>query len=356
MVAGQSLLREPQLRYQGTFDIPEIGHWQDPPGQRLDYSMGTICYREDCDALYVVTHSQDPTGVSLIQVPESIHVSDFNLAKQIAAPKRLPSIPDQQVRLRGLYWDQPSQTLFYNYNVWYNVSGSDSAGFGAMRADRHFGLWYVAHNNASAGYIAREPIAGQLLMGNAVAQGIATSSLGPSVLQLQWDEDNLPAPMTRVPVKTLLHHRLDSPTPNNSKRASASSGKPWLDGMEVAGGVCIDGTLVIAVDEGERSFYGTPEEFHERFGLVPRSGGKGYHNDPHRAMLWLYDCDALISSQGSHSIPYAYVRIAELPENGWLGGLAYDSRHRRLFVSQSRGNTAMTPRIYVYEVAPAGRD
>ncbi len=34
--------------------------------------MGTIGYREDCEALYVVSHAQDPTAVALIAVPESI--------------------------------------------------------------------------------------------------------------------------------------------------------------------------------------------------------------------------------------------------------------------------------------------
>jgi hypothetical protein len=70
VAADQPLIQESQLRYLGSFDIPMHGTWEEPLNTRFDYSMGIIGYREDRDALYVVTHAQDPTHVGLIKVPE----------------------------------------------------------------------------------------------------------------------------------------------------------------------------------------------------------------------------------------------------------------------------------------------
>ena len=75
VAADNSLVYGKQLRLIGSFDIPVAGSWQDPLNQRYDYSKGTICYREDRDALYVVTHAQDPTSVGLIQVPSNLSTS-----------------------------------------------------------------------------------------------------------------------------------------------------------------------------------------------------------------------------------------------------------------------------------------
>lgn len=352
-VFSQALVAVEQLRYTGSFDIPESGNWQQPPKERLDYSMGTIGYREDCDALYVVSHAQDPTAVALIAVPESITLDAIPIAQQLKPMIALPAIADKQVSLRGLHWDNPTQTLYYNYTVWYNVSGEDAAGLGAVRNGKTYGLWFASHNNSSAGYITRDTLSGKLIVGSAVAQGIATSSLGPSAFRLNLHEDKLPEPNERIVTQTMLFY--PGRETDTRRKAVLSTGDPWWDGMEVYGGACVDGTLIVAVDEGERSFYGTPDEFRSEFGFPPRSGGKGYHNDPHRAMLWFYSLEELhrkeIGTLTSVEVaPYACLRIDALPARGWLGGLAYDPKLRRLFVSQSRANAAMTPRIHVYQI------
>jgi hypothetical protein len=355
VASDQSGIQGSQLKYAGSFDIPMHGTWEEPLNRRFDYSMGIMSYREDRDALYLVTHAQDPTNVGLIKIPEKLSPSTIPIGVVLEQPVHLPSIPDREARLRGLYWDQPSQTLYYNYTVWYNVSGKDAAGFGAIRNGKPYGLWYVDHNNASAGYITRDSVSGQLVMGNAIAQGIATSSLGPSVFRLQWDEHKFPVAGARIPMQQLLFYPHGKLTPDPTRYARASSGTPWWHGMEVAGGVCVDRTLIFAVDEGEGCFYGSAAEFSEKFGFDSRNDYQGYHNDHYQAMLWFYSLSELDSGSrrglaSKQTQPREYYRIAEIPAGGWLGGLAYDATHRRIFVSQSRANAKMTPRIHVYQI------
>ncbi|MCA9131775.1 MAG: hypothetical protein KDA45_01415 [Planctomycetales bacterium] len=347
-------LRGQQLQFAGCFDIPPGGTWEDPLNSRFDYSWGTIAYREDRQAIYVATHAQDPRAVGLIQIPPQLSASEIPLGIQLGETMQLPAIPHKSVHLRGLFWDQPSRTLYYNYTLWYNVTGENAAGLGAVRDQKYFGLWYAGHNNATAGYITRDTLSGQLLIGNAVAQGI--SSLGPSAYTLQLNERLLPQELASLPLETLLCHPVGRTGPASDKPASMSTGRPWLTGMEICGGVCVDGTLIIAVDEGERSFYGTSEEFEQNFGFRPRSDGKGYHLDRYTPMLWLYSLAALhqAAQQGQPywSVPpYEYLPIGEIPKNGQLGGLAYDAQQRRLFVSQAMATANRTPRLYAYQLA-----
>ncbi len=353
--SGVHLVDAAQIRYVGSFDIPKFGTWKDPANRQSAHSLGTIGYRADVDGLYVVTHAQNPTAVGLVKVPRQLKKDFVAMGEMIQKPIDLLSIPDRQGHVRGLYWDGDTKTLFYNVTAWYNVAGQDFAGMGALRDGKQYGLWYTAHNNAAAGYLSRDPQSGRWFAGSAIACGLSTSSLGPSIYQLAFDGDSLPTAGAKIGYTTLQFHPHGSPTPQPEKYAVMSNGKRWRHGMEVTGGVCSGGAILIAVDEGKRSFYGTPDQFRESFGFTPRKSGKGYHNDPHRPMIWMYSVGALKRERKRGARlwsgrPYGYFPIQEMPEEGRLSGLAYDPVRHRLFVSQQRGNPQHTPRIYVYRI------
>lgn len=348
-----ALVKGADLKFLGSFDVPRGGAYNQPRHTQYVNSPGIIGYREDLDALYVESHLKALKYVGLIKVPKDLSPSEVRQAEQLKAPIALQSMTDREARLKGLFWDEPTKTLFYNFTMWYNVKGVDCAGMGAMRDGKFFGLWGAAHNNASAGYITRDPGSGRLIVGSSIPQGVATSSLGPSAFRLRLDESKLPAPNSKIPFDPLLFHPY-SQNKDTSKYATLSTGKKWIKGMAITGGVCVGGSLLIALDEGERSFYGEAADFQSAFGFAPRYPYKGYHLDRYSPTIWFYslaNCEQA-SRRGRwwQPKPYEYWKIPQMPPQSWVGGLSLDAKGRRLFVSQRFGNSNKTPRIHVYQI------
>lgn len=318
------LLQPSDLSYAGYFDIP-TGHWQDPKSERWDYSSGAIAYHDG--ALYVTTHVHAPNNAGLFAIPDSLPGTATLIQKGITLP-RLGT--DSRMTTRGLLYVGGS--LHYTQYDRYNVAGDDHPDVG--REDG--ASWDVCPNNLCAGPMARYQ--GKLLIGLTGAAGAASSNQGPSAYEVDT--------ASGLPAVTLLEHDIDH-------RETMSNGEPWHTSMPSWGRAVVGDTLVVSVEEGERVFYGTGDEFKAEYGFSPRSKSKGYHHDRYRAMLYFYDMADLERVRAGElqpwePDPYARMPLADVPVQAVLGGLAHDPSGQRLLLAQRRGSGGV--RVYVYAI------
>ena len=328
----------PVFTYQGAFAIPK-GSYLDPKCNQQAYSAGTIAYRGSDNSIFVTSHQQDPLCVGLFAVPASLVGTPT--AAVIERPwARIPKTTTSQTRIHGLQWDEAQQRLCWTQTIWYNVSNQDAQDAGCVGhgGSPVWGPWEVGSNNKISGPMA-DLGSGRSLIGLTGVPGAGSSNYGPAAYEL-----NLTDPMNVLP---LMEH-------TTTNREVMSNGYPFWTSLPATGSAVIGDTLVWAVEEGEREFYGTGAEFQAQFGFAPRTAPKGYHHDAYSSWLYLYDpADleavraGLLATTDVH--PYEQRRLSELPAEAFgLGGMAVDVVGRRLLLASQRGSRGIVIYVFTY--------
>lgn len=366
LLPGEDLLQPGDLTYIGAFKVPQgiLGPEVNYSGIKVatfQNSTGVFCHDPASNQLYLTGH---PYGQLTAAVTIPVPVKSTSPS---ALPFATLAVPFRQVtsgtgltigygtgifQVLGLAVD--GGRLYWSAGTYYNVDGTNKAsqGFSNLLSNPSIGAtgpWYLAGQHiqrvAGPATLAPQDFADQytggrrVVAGRYTAQGIATTSCGPTLYAYSVGE---PPPakdssLTNVPIIFW---------------PSTAQYPGHLPNDEYNGVAFVKGSVIWTGRKSGGSYYGDP-----------RPGDcetwKGYHGDPYSPRVWFFSQADLGSAAmtGLYQQPRAYATWSP-PEfwpncTGRLGGCAYDLATRRLYVVQTGAysSNGSYPVIHVYEVA-----
>ncbi len=359
------LLHRNSLQYLGSFRLPlsESGS-----GRTFDYGGTALAYDPGRNGLFIVGHAQyqlaaevsiprlrrggvaklrrahylqgfaDETG-GLINRPSSCCGTD--VGGQLVIDGRLYGsvyvyydASDSQVRSA---WARSSTSLTSGHVRGLFQVGSQGAGFVSGWMSAVPGQW-------------RRLLGGPALTGNCCIPIISRTSFGPAAFsfdptRLRGGRVNPDHPLVYYP----QNHTSLGPWNGNWNR---KRGRLFNGGTTIGGMVFPDGTrsLLYFGTQGTGKFcYGDPTNNRKLAGKTapdgatycydPDGGGKGPHTYPYQPEVWAYDAAQLAAVRAGRRHPwqvrpYAVWRLKLPYSSSTVGGVAYDSQHGLIYVSQ----------------------
>jgi hypothetical protein len=350
-VSGMAVLQKESMVYEGTFLLPS----QEVNGSRFGYGGTAMAFNRERGTLFLVGHDQHQKAAE-ITIPALIDPSGTARA-QIIQPFYDPT--DGRYALIGtrdmakvggiLPWGNKLIVSMFHYYDAVNsqtrshfVSGRElSAGNDAQGPFRVGSLkaGYVS------GYMAHVPVewqaalGGPALTGNCCLPVISRTSYGPAVFS--FDPDDVGAG-DFVPATPLLYYPPDRPLD------AWNATSPYFNGTTVITGVVFP--------EGTQSvlFFGKHGVGEFCYGTTCFPGaGQGTHAAPYVSRVWAYNAADLAAVRAGTKQPFDLRPYAiwdlDLPigESSVIKGAAYDPTTKRIFISQSRGES---PLVHVYRI------
>ena len=352
-------------------------------GESLSYGGQVIAYNPVSDTLFV---SSLHNMVAEISVPSPVKASvatDLPIATFVQPFRdptngRLRDIAETGVILSGLLVQDGR--LYGAGLIYYDAANSQRLSHFSRSLDLTSGdvtrVYQVGESGKAgfvAGYMATVPpelratLGGPAVTGQCCVSIISRTSFGPGLFA--WN----PADLGRrepLPVIPLVYYTQEHPTLGRWESTNEMFGAA----TEVAGVAIINGTATVlfAGRNGMGPYcYGggtsdeaatrTVDPSGEKFCYDPTNSAKGPHAYPYRLQFWAYDAKDLAAVRAGDKDPWQVRPYAvwpfELPPIGdpypRLGGLSFDSKHRRLFITQMFGEKDgyfRRPIIHVFAV------
>jgi hypothetical protein len=356
-------VQEADLVYQGAFRVPAAKFG----GSTFDYGGTALAFNPGRDSLFVVGHDWQQQ-VAEISIPRVIR-SDTLTALETATvlqPFADPTEgkmykvddPANGIKVGGLmvYEERLYETAYSYYDGdssqedSHFISGLDLSVFGDVRGPYRVGK---VGSGFVSGYFAVVPPAWRARIGAPVLNGqcclsvIGRTSHGPAVFGIDpaafGDKRNVPA-------TPLVYYPGDRPL------AQWDTTNPLFNGStEIRGVVFPEGTrsvLFFGRHGTGRFCYGEGEACHD-----PVQPYKGTHGYPYAYYVWAYDADDLTAVKNRKKDPWQVRPYATwaltfpygTKGRATAGGVAYDSRSGRIFVSQQFAEENL-PVIHVFTV------
>jgi hypothetical protein len=362
------LLRAADLAYAGAFRLPA------GPSNGDDFGFGgmPLAYNPATNGLFMGTHSGKVAEISIPAPVNRATIADLPFATylqgfadpteghtQDVAPDRANPASIDGLLVLG-------DRLYGTAYVYYDATGSQrlshysrSLKLAVPSFKGMYELWQPRKAGFVSGYMALVPQDWQPLLGGTAITGqccipiVSRTSYGPSAFA--WNPTELGA-KSPTPATPLVYYPGDRPL------AKWDSTNPVYNGStEIHGAVIPEEsrTLLLVGRHGVGPFcYGTGGATGEC--MDPATGDKGNHGYPYAYQVWAYDLNDLAAVKAGHKKPWD-VR----PYDVWtftlpidepakhLGGVAYDSARRLLYVSQlwaDADGDAHRPLIHVFQV------
>ena len=357
--APERLIRQADLKYLGAFRLPEGEHG----ASKFEYGGTAITYNPKRDSLFVVGHDWEQ-AIAEIQIPA---IQTGSLAELQAATvvqpfvkvaARIPNYTlEDTVKVGGLLVieDRLIGSLYEFYDADADAKHSHFTLEDLDLANAKVtGLHTVGPQGGGfvGGYMATVPEKWRKLLGISYLTGqaavpiISRTSAGPCAFG--FDPKMLgdrPAPVLPLVSYPLAHPLAKEDTKNPLFNLTTE-----IRGVVFPAGS--DSVLFFGSHGLGQYCYGTGEECHDTFRT-----SKGPHAPPYVYQVWAYDAKELMSVKLRRKAPWQVrpydVWTFELPyreDSKHLGGVAYDEKSGRIFVSQQLAD-ADKPVIHVFEVA-----
>ncbi len=356
------LVKPGSLKYEGAFRVPK----DTINGSSFDWGGTAIAFNKKNHSLFIVGHDHDQlvAEISIPKIIESNSLSSLEKAEIIqpfadASDGRMGKVDnDGAVKVGGLY--VRNNRLFGTAYSYYDADGSQvrshfKSSLTLNRKGDARGMYRLGKLGAGfvSGWMADVPRAWQRavgapsLTGNCCIPIISRTSYGPAAFG--FNPDRLRKNKS-ARLKPLVYYPQSHPTlgdwDSNSRRFNGST--------SMAGLVFPNKTrsLLFFGAHGQGDFcYGTGAECDD-----PTDDSKGTHGYPYAYQIWAYDMNQLLRVKKGAKKPWS-VR----PYRVWnftlpfssdlkrLGGVAYDAKEGRIYVSQQFGDGSY-PVIHVFKV------
>lgn len=357
------LVRFRNLKYQGAFRVPG----DTINGTSFHYGGTAIAYNPDKNSLYMVGHDhhQKVAEVKVPKIINSRNLVDLQTGKFLQnfhdfADGKMVDVTDSHPKVGGLliykkqlygtvyeYYDAANRQTLSHFVSQLDISQpNDVKGPFKIEGAR---AGFVAGYMAEIPLIWQKPMGGPALTGQCCLAVVGRTSSGAaaSVFNPQDLGNRL---KTAVNATQVVGYPLDHPL-----------GTGWGSTSDL-----FNGTTVMAGavwPEGTRSvlFFGRQGIGEWCYGTGaacndPVNAYKGTHAYPYVYQIWAYDArDLLAVKNGEKQMweikPYDVWQF-DLPFSGGMnviGGVTYDSKNKRIFVSQLRGDNKL-PVVHVFKI------
>ncbi len=357
------LVQPGSLKYEGAFRVPK----NTINGSSFNWGGTAIAFNKNNHSLFIVGHDHDQL-VAEISIPNVVKSSlrgSLETAEIIqpfadASDGRMDKVDDDgAIKVGGLYVRR--NRLYGTAYSYYDADGSQVRSHfkSSLALDRKGdarGMFRVGKLGAGfvSGWIADVPRAWQRavgapsLTGNCCIPIISRTSYGPAAFG--FNSGHLRSKKS-ARLKPLVYYPQAHPTlgdwDSNSRHFNGST--------SMAGLVFPKSTrsLLFFGAHGQGDFcYGTGAECGD-----PADDSKGTHGYPYAYQIWAYDMNELLRVKKKAIKPWSVrpykVWKFNLPFSSdvkILGGVAYDAKEGRIFISQKFGDSSY-PVIHVFKVA-----
>jgi hypothetical protein len=362
------LLKPDDLVYVGAFRLPSGASGGD------DFSFGgsPIAYNPAANSLFIGTHSGKIAEVTIPAPINSTAIPDLPSAKylqafadpteghaqDVATDRANPASIDGLLVFSG--------RLVGTDSVYYDANGSQrlSHYWRALNLVRPsfkgmFDVWQEGKAGFVSGYMALVPDEWQASLGGPAITGqccipiVSRTSYGPSAFA--WNPAVLGI-VSPAPATALLYYPGDHPLEEWDSTNLVYNGSTEIHGAVIPAAMR---TLLLVGRHGSGRFcYGTGGVRGEC--VDPVTGDKGNHAYPYAYQMWAYDLLDLADVKAGKRKPWDIrpydVWTFQLPideASKHLGGVAYDSTRRLLYVSQMWADVdggANRPLIHVFHI------
>ena len=381
-VNAQTLPRVQQsdLSYLGAFRVPATSHGS----SSFHYGGTAIAFNPANQSLFIVghDHQQDvaeikiPTNIVNSSNANSLATATVLQAFTDATEGKLGQIDVDTVKVGGLlvYGDKLVGTGYSYYDGDANAtlshfdSSPDLSVKGEVRGMYRLGSVGAGH---VGGYMTHVPTEWQSQLGGTALTGqcclsiIGRSSSGPAVSVFNPADIGTKNP---IPATSLVGYPLSNPLANPTSANTLYNLATSVKGVAFPGGT--SSVLFFGAHGQGEWCYGPGTSNMALVGTIapggidpycydPADGSKGQHSYPYLSQVWAYAVEDLLSvkngqKQSWQIKPYATWDL-NLPFKGGknlIGGAAYDSASRRLYISQlcSDPTAECNPIIHVLNV------
>ncbi len=356
------LVQPESLKYEGAFRVPK----DTVNGSSFDYGGTALAFNKKNHSLFIVGHDHDQlvAEISIPKIIESNSLGRLETAKIIqpfadASDGKMDKVDDDgAIKVGGLYVRR--NRLFGTAYSYYDADGSQVRSHFkskltlAQKGDAR-GMFRVGKLGAGfvSGWIADVPRAWQRavgapsLTGNCCIPIISRTSYGPAAFG--FNPDRLRRKKS-ARLKPLVYY-----PQSHSTLGDWDSNSRYFNGSTSMAGLVLPKntrSLLFFGAHGQGDFcYGTGAECDD-----PTDESKGTHGYPYAYQIWAYDMNELLRVKKKAIKPWSVrpykVWKFNLPfssEVKSLGGVAYDAKEGRIFVSQKFGNDSY-PVIHVFRV------
>ncbi len=356
------LVQPESLKYEGAFRAPK----NTINGSSFDWGGTAIAFNKKNHSLFIVGHDHDQlvAEISIPKIIESNSLGSLEKAEIIqpfadASDGRMDKVDnDGAVKVGGLYVRR--NRLYGSAYSYYDADGSQVRSHfeSTLTLDRKGdagGMYRLGKLGAGfvSGWMADVPRAWQRavgahsLTGNCCIPIISRTSYGPAAFG--FNPDRLRKKKS-ARLKPLVYYPQSHPT-----LGDWDSNSRYFNGSTSMAGLVLPNStrsLLFFGVHGQGDFcYGTGAECGD-----PADESKGTHGYPYAYQIWAYDMNELLRVKKKEIKPWS-VR----PYKTWnfnlpfssdvkrLGGVAYDAKEGRIFVSQQFGDDNY-PVIHVFKV------
>lgn len=373
------VLQPENVQYVGAFRVPG----DQSNGTSLKYGGTSIAYNPQRKSLYIVghDHQQQVTEVSIPEIVQSNTLADLQTGKILqsfadATNGKMYSLDTGSIKIGGLlvYNNRLLGTAYSYYDGDNSQKQSHFSGsLDLSRVSKVRGMFSVGNVGAGfvSGYMASVPVAwqkvfgGHVLTGNCCLAIAGRTSLGPAAFVFNPEDlgkksssvstGPSSADLTPTSAQPLVYYPITRP--NLGKWGETSS---VYNGSTMVRGVvwpAQTSSVIFFGTHGVGNYcYGTGKECND-----PVRNDKGTHAYPYKYQAWAYDAKDFLKVKSGEMQPWDMKPYAvwnfDLPFSAeWkgIGGVAYDAKNNRIFVSQLRGDDKL-PVIHVFRVAPIAR-
>ncbi|OGY85358.1 MAG: hypothetical protein A3F54_03020 [Candidatus Kerfeldbacteria bacterium RIFCSPHIGHO2_12_FULL_48_17] len=355
-------IRYRNLKYQGAFRVPG----DTINGTSFNYGGTAIAYNPDKNSLYMVGHDHHQK-VAEIKIPQIVNGTSLTDLKTATFLQKFYDFSDGKVTEAGDYHTKVGGLLVYKNRLYgtayeyYDANNSQILShiispLDISRPRDARGPYQVGTAGAGfvSGFMTQIPPVWQKLMGGPALTGqcclaiVGRTSSGPAASV--FDPTDLgklekPVPATQV-VGYPLAHPLGTgwgTTSNLFNGTTVMAGAVWPEGTR---------SVLFFGRQGIGPWcYGTGAECND-----PVVSYKGTHAYPYVYQIWAYDARDFVSVKNGEKQPWEIkphdIWRLELPfadQNHVIGGVTYDTKNRRIFVSQLRGDNKL-PVVHVFTI------
>jgi hypothetical protein len=345
-------------------------------------------YNAANDSLFIGGHPYD-VSIAEVSIPRPVNTDDVSsmafadVLQEFADPTEGSiwdlSPDDGAVLLGGLLVDNGQ--LFGTAYVYYDANGvqqashySRSLNLNESSVTPFYSVWDPNQTGFVSGYLAAVPpswvgdLGGPAVTGQCCIPIVSRTSWGPDAIS--WNPSDLSGGRNPVPAAPLMYYNQDHDTlgpweGSNAIYGGATTmgGLALVDGTRTALYVGVNGTGDFCYGPGtdDESLAGTPADDDGEYFYCydPMSFDQGVHAYPYTFQFWAFDMNDWAAVQAGTKDPWDIMPYGvwpfELPtgEPFRIGGVAYDARNQRLFVSEYFGDVdgySYRPLIHVFQI------
>jgi hypothetical protein len=378
---AQPRLRSSNLAYRGAFLLPA----QVSDKKTFAYGGTALAFNPVHHSLFAVGHDwyQLTAEVTIPRAVRSSRLRDLHRARfrqpfADATGGKIDGTGGTGNKIGGqlVYRGR----LYGSVYVYYDAAGSQTVSHWARRSTSlasggAMGLYRVGKVGAGlvSGFMGQVPrewrplLGGPALTGNCCIPIISRTSFGPAAFAFDPRKLGVVRP---VPARPLVYYPAQHPTIGawdgtwNPAKGVFFGGGTTLRGVVFPRGsrsvlfFGTQGTGTFCYGEGtdQPGLAGSPTPDGSTWCYDPDGSSKGTHAYPYVAEVWAYDAAQLRAVRRGRKRPwqvkpYATWRLRLPFGSGQIGGAAYDSARRLVYVSQQYGSGS-EPVMHVFKVSP----